>query len=200
MHGAALPDFQQPGALRRVQCALQLHLGIDPVQHGLLVQALRAVLDLAAKEPQANLHICERPLLPSRIQRDGDRHSGAERGRNQLVGIGSAIGAAGADRFVDDQMMRADRDLLRKVLRAAANDDNLVGLRHDSLLCQGNRSASQSRAISAISRCATSANALRRRISASEIFPPSSASAAATLGYRSNTALRITGAAWYGGK
>ena len=65
---------------------------------------------------------------------------------------------------------------------------------------QGRLARSQSRAMVAISRCSTSARALSRRISASEMRPASWASAAATPEYRVIAACRITGAASYGGK
>src|SRR5438876_660280 len=70
----------------------------------------------------------------------------------------------------------------------------------DDARAHGTFRASQSRATVAMSSCATSASALSRRISASEILPASGASAAATSGWRASSAARTTGAASYGGK
>jgi len=64
--------------------------------------------------PQTDLHVVEGPLLPSRVQRDGHRRSGAEGTEEQVVRTGAGIGAAVGQRLVRQETMATDCDLLRK--------------------------------------------------------------------------------------
>jgi hypothetical protein len=81
---------------------------------------------------QPNFDTHERPFPLSRIQRDGHRHSGAERRGDQLVWIGSAIRPAGRHWLVGGEVMPPGDDLLHESLRSPANDDKTVPLSHNS--------------------------------------------------------------------
>ena len=93
------------------------------------------------------------------------------------LGIGVTVSAGRADTLAAEGIGRLfHRDLLDESARAPTHHDDALSFRHRHSP-QGTRSASHARAISAMSLCSTSPSAFSRRISASEILPPNSASA-----------------------
>src|SRR2546426_10433310 len=68
--------------------------------------------------PQSDRDVVQGPVLPSRVQRDGHRRSGAEGTEEEVVRTGAGIGAAVGYRLVRQETMATDCDLLRKPGRA----------------------------------------------------------------------------------
>src|SRR2546422_642289 len=81
----------------------------------------------------------ERPGFPSRIQRDRHRCSGTERREQEIVGSGTRVRPAEADRLVRQESVAADRDLLGKSRCAPThhNDTRLHRLVHYTAPCWG---------------------------------------------------------------
>ena len=102
------------------EVSLQGDLALDAIEHALSGFTFGAVFGVDPRMTQAHRHAGERPLFPSRIQRDGHGRSGAERSQEQFVGSRPSIGSPGGDRLVGDQAVAPRRDLLDESLRAAA--------------------------------------------------------------------------------
>src|SRR5881628_2215130 len=78
MHRTLVGDLEHLRALLLRQLAGHGNLPLDAIEQGSLGLALGAVLSMDPRMPEANRHACQRPALPSRIQRDRHRRSGAE--------------------------------------------------------------------------------------------------------------------------
>src|ERR1043166_6936701 len=114
VHGAALGDLDQPRLLLFAERALQLDLTLDAVELALLGLAVRAVLGVDLRVLEAHRDGLQRPLLASRVQRERHRRSGAERGQQQVVGIGAGAVTAVLDGLVGHQLMWTDTDVRRQ--------------------------------------------------------------------------------------
>src|SRR5580700_12063330 len=62
------------------------------------------------------------PTFAPRVERDGHRRAGAERGQKKIVGRRPGIGPAGSDRFVALETVRPDFNFLSKSCSAAADN------------------------------------------------------------------------------
>src|SRR6266404_1158463 len=80
---------------------------------------------------QFNMHTFERPLLPVGIHTDGDARTCSQRRQQQLVWVRSDVTAAGRDRFISPEQMRADRYVLGVPQSSSFDNDTSA---HDSLL------------------------------------------------------------------
>src|SRR2546422_3477609 len=123
MHRTAVRDFQEFGPLLLDKLSLEDDLALDVVEHPLLRLTFSAIFRVDSRVAQAHRHADERPPVPSRIQRDGHRHSRAETREHEVVGVGPGVGSASADRLIRDEMMAASRDVLRKPGGIAADND-----------------------------------------------------------------------------
>src|SRR5260370_31088371 len=79
---------------------------------------------------QFNMHTFEWPLLPVGIHTDGDARTCSQRRQQQLVSVWSDVTAAGRDRLISLEQMRADRYVLR-VPQSSSFDNDFSA--HDSL-------------------------------------------------------------------
>src|SRR3989441_10325568 len=132
-------DLEELRALLVRECATQRDLALDPVQHPLFRLAVSAVLGVDSRMPKTHCHLAERPGFPSRIQRDRHRCSGTERREQEIVGSGTRVGPAEADRLVRQEAVAGGRDLLGKSPRAPPhhNDTRLHRLVHYTAPCLG---------------------------------------------------------------
>jgi len=123
VHGTAIGDVEELGSLVRGEGASQGDLPLDPVEHSLLSLAFGTVrrVNLRVLEPDHDL--LERPPFASRIQRDRHRRSGAKRPEEQIVGRWSAIRASRRFRFIRNEAMPADVDVLEEPGHSAMHDD-----------------------------------------------------------------------------
>src|SRR2546428_8216371 len=101
-------DLEELRALLVRECATQRDLALDPVQHPLFRLAVSAVLGVDSRMPKTHCHLAERPGFPSRIQRDCHRCSGTERPEQEIVGSGTGVRPAEADRLVPQKSGAAD--------------------------------------------------------------------------------------------
>ena len=111
---APFGDLEQPLSLLRTERTVERDLPLDAIEHALLRLALGAVRRVNLRMREPHRHALEGPLLPSRVQRDRHRRSGAERDQQEVIGRGPGVGAAVRDRLVRGQMMPTDEHLLRK--------------------------------------------------------------------------------------
>jgi hypothetical protein len=123
-------DLEQFVTLLLGERSFQFDLAVNLVERRLVRHAILAVLDMVARMVQPDFDGLKRPFLPSRIQRDGHGHSGSERRRDQLVGIGSAVGPSRRLGLVSREVMTAGGNLLYEPVSLAANDDGVIGLSH----------------------------------------------------------------------
>src|SRR5437016_5709426 len=79
---------------------------------------------------QFNMHIFKRPLLPVGIHADGHARTCSQRRQQQLVWVWSNITAAGRDRLISLEQMRADRYVLRVPQTSSFDNDTSA---HDYL-------------------------------------------------------------------
>src|SRR5690349_19881952 len=112
VHRALVGDLPQSGALLGVQRAVEDQLDLDPVDAPLARLALGAIRRVDLGMRQADLDRGERPLLPSRIQRDRHRGSGSQRDEQIVVGRRAGVGPARRQWLVRRQPVPIDRHLL----------------------------------------------------------------------------------------
>src|SRR2546430_10246511 len=79
MHRTLVGDLECLAALLLGELPLQGDLALDAIEQALFRFALGAVGGMDPRVAEAYCHARERPLFPSRIQRDGRGGSGAER-------------------------------------------------------------------------------------------------------------------------
>src|SRR5205823_3676325 len=120
-------DLERLESLLLGEVPIKGDLALDPIEHALPGLTLGAVFRVNPRVAQPHRHARERPLCPSRIQRDGHGGSGAQRRQEQIIGSGTAIGATGGHGLVGDQSVAPEGDLLDESQRAAAHD-------HEALL------------------------------------------------------------------
>ena len=72
-------DLERLESLLLGEVPIKGDLALDPIEHALPGLTLGAVFRVNPRVAQPHRHARERPLLPSRIQRDGHGGSGAER-------------------------------------------------------------------------------------------------------------------------
>src|SRR5438309_1687703 len=126
-------DLELLDALLLREVSLQGDLALDAIEHALSGFTFGAVFGVDPRVAQAHRHAGERPLFPSRIQRDGHGRSGAERSQEQFIGSRPSVGSTGGDRLVGDQAVAPRRDLLDESLRAAAHHhQTLLHVDHDA--------------------------------------------------------------------
>ena len=95
MHGAAVCDLHEPGALTFVQRAAELDLAVDDVQPAVgIVLAVLAVLGVDAPVLEADSRLVQGPLLAARVHLEGHGRACAEAGDEEVVGGGSGIVAS----------------------------------------------------------------------------------------------------------
>jgi len=84
MHRTLPTDIEEFALLLRRECACEINFGVDPIQHRIrvLCYAIDTILGVNPRVAQTDDNVLERPLLPSRIQRDGHGHSRAEGGQD----------------------------------------------------------------------------------------------------------------------
>ena len=123
MHRTLLRDLEEPAALLVAQRTAEDQLPLDLIELAFLRLAVRAVGGMDARVAETDGDAVERPLLASRVQRDGYGRSGAERGQQVVVRAGAGVGAARIDRLVGNEPVPADEDLLLQARRAAVDGD-----------------------------------------------------------------------------
>jgi len=84
MHRTLPADIQELALLFRRERAGEINFCVDPIQHRICVlgYAIDTVLGVNPRVTQTDDNVLERPLLRSRIQRDGHGHSRAEGGQD----------------------------------------------------------------------------------------------------------------------
>src|SRR6266849_2030277 len=127
VHRALFRDLEQSRPLFGRQRPGQRDVGLDPVEHAVPGLALGAVGRVDSRVLQPHRHLLERPLLASRVQRDGHGCSGAECREQELVGVGAGLSASRGGRLVGRQAMRSGCDVLGESRRLTTDDDGCHG-------------------------------------------------------------------------
>ena len=125
MHGTAGGDLQEAAALGPVEIPFQPDFAPDLVEHALFRLAVLTVLGVNPRMVEADLDAIECESFPLRIHAECHRRSRAECGEQVLVGPRSAIGATEGFRFIADEAVRPDLDLLRESLPGNGAHDYL---------------------------------------------------------------------------
>jgi hypothetical protein len=135
MHRALVGDFKQFGALLVRQVTVNCYLPFDLVEHSRPGFTLAAVISMDSRVAQVNLYSRKTPSFPSRIQSDGHRCAGTKGRQEEIIGPGSAIGAADGFRFVGHQPVTPGRNLLYESVSAPAhaNDARFNCVRHSGI-------------------------------------------------------------------
>src|SRR5262252_4885688 len=107
-----LGDFDQPLPLIVRERALEIDLPVDAIESALPRVAVRTVLCPHLRVRELNANVSQRPLLAACIHRDRHRRARPEGGEQQLIRIRSGVPAAGGDRFVGYELVRAGSDAL----------------------------------------------------------------------------------------
>ena len=124
VHRALVGDLHQLLALLGIERALDRNLALDLVEHALARLALLAVLCVDLAVLQRHRDAIERQRFSVGIHPHGHGGAGAETRQQEIVGPGAGVLAAGGDRLVGDQLMRADRDGLLELAGAGFLHDD----------------------------------------------------------------------------
>jgi hypothetical protein len=112
MNRAAFGNSQEPGTLLVAQIAVERELALNMVQQAGEGFASRAVCGVHAFVTQPHRGVPQSPAFALGVHSDRHGGAGAERGQQQIVGTGAAVGAAEGGRLVGGQVMAAGRDAL----------------------------------------------------------------------------------------
>ena len=114
MNRAIVRNFQEPQTLLISQIAAQRDLSFDPINKPLFGFTVEAILGVNFFMHQSYPNGFERPLFSGGVH--PDRHGGActQRCDQKFIWIWSGIAAADLDRFVSQESVWSDRNLLQE--------------------------------------------------------------------------------------
>jgi hypothetical protein len=98
-------DLQQFGALRVIERPDQFDSFLDPMDHGIRLLAIGAVLHVNARLAEPDHDLFERPLFTRSVEMNRHRTAASQGHEQQLVRPGPSIVPTGGARFVGMQHM-----------------------------------------------------------------------------------------------